>query len=353
MCRAVQILFFSAGIFFTLLFDAKAADQYDKLAVSLVRQIHGGYKFAVAPIDRSSSKITAGFSQAITERLTNAVQRELSGSGHSLVERSRLKDIMREQEEFKGVEEFSKLLEGAGADIVIFPNVSRIDKTTIELSARGVGVSSIFGGKVFSASKTIRLKAPVSYAVAVHGVLYKGKIKSNYRNSLIAGLSGLPEIKISNVKGIYGADFKATSTIDFNIAAKDTAEAKEARQGQKVLKAFGSFGGFGGGNNPLSGIMSSISKSTNPNELKIKQISATVETKLLNLIDKSIVVSQETGKKTLPFTASSDELKNALKSLVKQLIERSGQSVAYKIVGRFNPAPNKTKKGSSSDSMLD
>ena len=43
---------------------------------------------------------------------------------------------------------------------------------------------------------------------------------------------------------------------------------------------------------------------------KLKIISVTVETKLVNVLDKSIITVEESGEKEVPFTASKSAIKN-------------------------------------------
>ena len=337
------VVFVIPVMVYSLSFGSMVAEssEISDLASDLVRPIvslSGKHKIAVSQIDRSKSKISAGLSQMLVERITNSIQQKIGGSKISLMERARIEDIMKEQEEFQDVEEFSKLLAGMGADIVIFPTVARVDDKTIELSARSVGVSQKLGGKVLSASNPVRISSPISYTITVVGVKYRDAFKVNYKSSLISGLSKIKGIKITEDASVYSTDFKATSNLEFDITTKETVESKEAKQGQNVLKAFsgafGSIGGkFGGGNNPLSGVMGSIAKSTNPDDLKLKIISATVETKLVNVLDKSIITVEESGEKEVPFTASKSALKSGLKSLVKSILQSSGEKIAARLVG--------------------
>jgi len=332
------VVFVIPVMVYSLSFGSMVAEssEISDLASDLVKPIlslSGKHKIAVSQIDRSKSKISAGLSQMLVERITNSIQQKIGGSKISLMERARIEDIMKEQEEFQDVEEFSKLLAGMGADIVIFPTVARVDDKTIELSARSVGVSQKLGGKVLSASNPVRIDSPISYTITVVGVKYGDAFKENYKSSLISGLSKIKGIKITQDASVYSTDFKATSNLEFDITTKETVESKEAKQGQNVLKAFsGAFGSIGG-NNPLSGVMGSIAKSTNPDDLKLKIISVTVETKLVNVLDKSIISVEESGEKEVPFTASKSALKSGLKSLVKSILQSSGEKIAARLVG--------------------
>ena len=71
------------------------------MAKQLTAPLSGDYKIAVQPVNHVKSGISASAASSLLERLTNSLQKSLSGSSLSLVERAKLAQVMQEQEEFK------------------------------------------------------------------------------------------------------------------------------------------------------------------------------------------------------------------------------------------------------------
>ena len=320
------------------------ADDIGDVARQLIEPITGSHKIAIQPLDHSKAGIPASAASSFIERLTNAIQNSLSGSNLSLVERSKLAQIMQEQEEFKSTEEFSKLLANAGADILVVSSATRLGGGKIEFSARAIGAAGAQAGEGLSASKSITVDAPTEYSVAVVGVMFKGKAKPAYQDSLIAGLTKVSEMRITKRDDIFSKDFQVSSEIEYLITDKETAESTEAKKTQSIMgsmsKSFG--GGSGGGNNPIANMMKSIGGSTNPDDLKLKAISATVITKLERIGEGSIIIAEAAAKEDVPFNAEKLEISRVLKSLIRKLLHDTGEEVALLALGRNVP---KKKEG--------
>jgi hypothetical protein len=317
------------------------------MAKQLTAPLSGDYKIAVQPVNHVKSGISASAASSLLERLTNSLQKSLSGSSLSLVERAKLAQVMQEQEEFKSEEEFSELLASAGADILVVSSISRIEGGKFEFSARTVGASGKIAGKVLSATEPILINAPIQYAVSVDGVRYKGKIKEAYSDSLVAGLTQVSEIKITEKKDIFNIDYKVSSEIEFLVSVKETEKSLEAKQSQGAMSGIGkAMGGMTGGDNPLGAMFASIGQSNNAEDFKKKKISVTVITKMKRVGDGKIIIAENSGEKLIPFTSEKAEVSQALKGVIRKVLRTSGEEVALRTMGRT------PKKGGDGD-LLD
>jgi hypothetical protein len=318
--------YFVIGSFCLLNWPTVAAASMTDLAKDLIGSMSGSYTIAVAPIDPKAARISAGVSQSLTERLTNAVQKQLSGTDHSLVERSRLRDIMKELEEFKGVEEFSKLVSSAGADVVIYPTVSRLNSNTVEFSARSVGISGDIAGKVLGSGDAIRIEVSTAFTVVVKGVMFRGEPKEQYNNALISGLSEAREFRVTTKKTTSAIDYIVVSEIDYSIDERDTKASRQAKQDKEGMKTFGKM--FG-----LSQLTDQLAAQSNPDSLKTKSLTASVTTTLSGVVDGAIVTSELEEEKALDINSPDEDVSRMLKKIIKKLLRNTGEEVALKVTG--------------------
>jgi hypothetical protein len=188
------------------------------VASEIVNGLNKSFVVAVQPINRSEAKVSAATAKSILDKLINAIQLKGQSLGITQVDRGKLEDINREQQEFQNIDDYSKLIAGAGADVIISPSVNRLTDQEIEISARALGVKGSAAGKVLAASKTYRIKAPLSYVVLVSSVTQGDRDRSPFSKYVNSGISSFKEFAVkNNADDSSELDFEAS--VVFNLSS--------------------------------------------------------------------------------------------------------------------------------------
>ena len=168
------------------------------IASEIVNGLNKPLVVAVQPINRSEAKVSAATAKSIVDKLINAIQLKGQSLGITQVDRGKLEDINREQQEFQNIDDYSKLIAGAGADVIISPSVNRLNGKEIEISARALGVKGSAAGRVLAASKTYQIKAPLSYVVLVSSVTQGDRDRDSFSHYVNSGISSFREFAVKN-----------------------------------------------------------------------------------------------------------------------------------------------------------
>lgn len=306
------------------------------VASDLGEGLGSGQVIAVQPVDAAQAKIDRGTAAALTDQLTNEVQRAAAAKGARLVERTKLDAIMMEQEEFQSEREFSALVENAGADVLISPSVNRISSSEVQISARAIGVKGALQGKVISASKIYQVAAPQKYVAVVKAITQSGNDQMKYSAPLIGGLTSHSEFSVTQPGS--QADFEVSVELALNVTEKQTDEskqaAKDAQGAQMAGQLFGSM--MGGGANPFGGMLSQqgAMAANEAESLKQKVITVDVSGNMLSTLDGSIISSTVTEEVSIGNDEGESRLKAAAKQAVQVALERLGKDLASKALGK-------------------
>jgi hypothetical protein len=312
------------------------ADVVDSIATELVKSFSGKMRIAVQPLNSKAGRVSRGIAVFIEESLISAIQRQASGRGYVLVERGKLQEIMREQEEFHNTEEFSKLIKQAGANVMVSISVQRREPTLVSVSARAIGIVGKQAGQVISASRKYNMTVKPKVFVNVRGVFKSnGKKRKKYEPSLIAGLSTQEGLLMKLGAKDKSVDFIASATIDADLSDKVT---EEARSNKSAAGVFGGLSRLGGAAGALGSVFSGVADA-NKDAGKYKVLNVTVSSQLKSTADDTVIVSELSATREFPID-SLGEVKPALNLLIKQLLKDSGAQLAAKSLGL--PAPKRT-----------
>lgn len=310
---------------------------FTKIASELVNAMPSNIQVAIQPVDRSTAKVSVSQSTSFIEKITNEIQLQVQGSGISLIDRSKLDEIMMEQEEFQSVDEFSELIKNTGADALVSLSVIRLDQQTIEISARAYGVKGEMTGKVISASKSYKFTSPSVYVVKIGSIKQGQKDRSKYSGSFTDGLTNGGMIELaSRSTPDYLCDFLVDINIEFSQVEKDTEESKKAEGQAKGLAMFSQMAsGMGatsnGAQNPFAGLTQGLAGDAD--SLKELAFLSDVEATILNISSGGTIASSSSANEAVTIDVSDQEKKRAAQNSIKIALMNLGQEVAAKITG--------------------
>jgi hypothetical protein len=329
MSRLVRSLIFTTIGFLGFSLNIALAD-VDNIAAELVVGWKSGMAVAVKSLPPSTSGISKSTASSFYEKLTNSVQRAASSRGVTVVERSKLQEVGSEKEEFQNDDNFAKLVQNVGADVMVSLTLNRIDPENIEVSARSIGVKGEMSGKILSASKTYRLPYASNYTVYVASITQGSKDRKKYSAAVSSGLSALKGIEIVGSNASL-PDYTVSVNFDFKQQTIETAASMEAQQ-QATGAAMANqiFGGAFGG------LMKQNMEQTQAAVEKSKKV-------LLSVSAEAIAVKNENGsqlstvaslEREFPATYSKDQLASNAKVLLNEVLEIVGNQVASKVLGK-------------------
>ena len=310
------------------------------VASEIVNGLNKSFVVAVQPINRSEAKVSAVTAKSILDKLINAIQQKGQSLGITQVDRGKLEDINREQQEFQNIDDYSKLIAGAGADVIISPSVNRLTDQEIEISARALGVKGSAAGKVLAASKTYRIKAPLSYVVSVSSVTQGDRDRASFSKYVNSGISSFKEFAVkNNADDSSELDFEASVAFNLSSIEKETAESKKAKKEAQGLNMFSSMAsgmGIGSGSgNPLAGLGGMQNQmAEDADAAKVIEIKVTAEASMKNTQTGSVITEVVEVSDTVPKTSSKDEQKALAKKLVSEALSDAGKMVAAKVLGK-------------------
>jgi hypothetical protein len=310
------------------------------VASEIVNGLNKSFVVAVQPINRSEAKVSAVTAKSILDKLINAIQQKGQSLGITQVDRGKLEDINREQQEFQNIDDYSKLIAGAGADVIISPSVNRLTDQEIEISARALGVKGSAAGKVLAASKTYRIKAPLSYVVSVSSVTQGDRDRASFSKYVNSGISSFKEFAVkNNADDSSELDFEASVAFNLSSIEKETAESKKAKKEAQGLNMFSSMAsgmGIGSGSgNPLAGLGGMQSQmAEDADAAKVIEIKVTAEASMKNTQTGSVITEVVEVSDTVPKTSSKDEQKALARKLVSEALSNAGKMVAAKVLGK-------------------
>ena len=340
-----KLVLFNA--FFLIFFISQSNANVEKIATEIVKELPDNVILAIQPLDRKKANISMASASGIIEKFTNEIQRALSNSSSSLIDRSKLEAIMLEQEEFQNIEEFSNLIENTGADILIGISLARINSSSVEISARSFGVKGNLAGQVISASKTYKIDLPQSFVIKVKSIKQGQKDRKKYLSSFIDGISNFNEIEVTSQNiANHQLDYIIDINFEFDISERETEESKQAAEQAKGLALFGSLANNmvqPGKTNPFAALTQ-----TEDNSADLKQLVfiTNAEAKILKVSNNSELYSTSESESSAPINSSEgDKKKNAGKS-VKDALYVLGDDVGSKITGSKSSS-------SSGGSLLD
>ena len=308
-----------------LLVSQQAYGDEAKIAKELVSSLSPPVTVAVKDIDRGQGQVSAAVAARIKNKLINEIQVYGGEAGVKQVDRGKLEEISREQQEFQNVDDFAKIIAGAGADVIIVPSVTRIDSETVEISARALGVLENAAGQVVAASKSYKINAAVNYTATVASIMQGSKDRSAYKKYVNAGLSSYKEISVSESSDGQPLDYTIDVVLDLTTVEKETAESKKAKHDQKALAMF---------SNLTGGALNLGDQVDDPEASKAIEMNVMVEISMKNTqtgasLSDIIEVSDQ-----IPKSSSKNEQKALAKSLVATALEKAGQNIGAKALGK-------------------
>ena len=214
----------------------------------------------------------------------------------------------------------------------------------IEISARALGVKGSAAGKVLAASKTYRIKAPLSYVVLVSSVTQGDRDRSPFSKYVNSGISSFKEFAVkNNADDSSELDFEASVVFNLSSIEKETAESKKAKEQAQMQGVFSSFAsGLGAGNlgnNPLAALGGLQTQTAEKAETaKVIEIKVTAEASMKNTQTGSVITEVVEVSDTVPKTSSKDEQKALAKKLVSEALSNAGKMVAAKVLGKSTGA---------------
>jgi hypothetical protein len=336
-------------VFFATLSNASIT----KIAQEVTQQLPDNITIAIQPIDSSGSGINISLRESLINELTNQIQLNITSKNSFLVDRSKIEEIMLEQEEFQNIEEFSKLLENTGADALVALTVSRKNANEVNISARVFGVKDENTGKVLAASNTYSIISPQTFIVKIDSILEGAVDRSKYQSSLVESLGRLSNIQIvGNDTPNNNADYVISISVVFSSYEKATEESKKAEESAKGMETFnkiaGNFvGGFSMGGNSGGGIFDSIKESQpDPETLKAIVYTADLEAYIYSNEKRSNEIVVSSAEVSVLKSSSDQEKKRAAVAAIKDALSNIGNDIGTNITG-FNRASN------SPSSLLD
>lgn len=311
------------------------------VATDIVKGLNKPFVVAVQPVNRSEANVSAATAKSIVDKLINAIQQNGANAGITQVDRGKLEDINREQQEFQNIDDYSKLIAGAGADVIISPSVNRLNDKEIEISARALGVKDDTAGKVLAASKSYIINAPLSYVVLVSSVKQGDRDRASYSRYVNGGISSFSEFSVrETIEDKSELDFEVSVAFSLSSVEKETAESKKAKQEAQGLNMFSSIASgmgisAGGGSNPLAGLGGMQSQiAEQADAAKVIEIKVTAEASMKNVQTGSIISEIGEVSEMIPKTSSIDEQKALAKKLVSEALSNAGKMVAAKVLGK-------------------
>ena len=338
-------MFLKAGVFVLLgvgsFFSASTSVYANETSIAseIVNGLNKSFVVAVQPIDRSEAKVSAATANSIVDKLINAIQLKGKSLGITQVDRGKLEEINREQQEFQNIDDYSALVAGAGADVIISPSVNRLNGNEVEVSARALGVKGSAAGKVLAASKTYRIKAPISYVVFVSSVLQGDRDRASFSKYVNSGISSFSEFEVKSDAGdTPELDFEVLVGFSLSSVEKETAQSAEAKKQADLANAFsGIASGFGGEMSNLMGnLQGQATASAEAN--KVIEIKVTAEASMKNIQTGSVITEVVEVSDTVPKSSSRDEQKALAKTLVSDALSNAGKMVAAKVLGKSTSA---------------
>ncbi|MDB2468581.1 hypothetical protein N9X39_00735 [Alphaproteobacteria bacterium] len=328
------------GVGALVVFSANCNADEASVASDIVNGLNKPFVVAVQPINRSEAKVSATTAKSIADKLINSIQLKGQSVGITQVDRGKLEDINREQQEFQNIDDYSKLIANAGADVIISPSVNRLSDQEIEISARALGVKGSAAGKILAASKTYRIKAPLAYVVFVSSVMQGDRDRASFGKYVNSGISSFKEFAVKNEAGDSSElDFEVSVGFNLSSIEKETAESKEAKKGAQGLGMFSSIvsgmGSGSGGANPLAGIGGMQNQmAEDADAAKVIEIKVTAEASMKNTQSGSVITEVVEVSDTVPKSSSKDEQKALAKRLVSDALSNAGKMVAAKVLGK-------------------
>jgi hypothetical protein len=327
-----RMMFFCIASIFSFLgcLLTAAHANVDNISSELADGWQSGLVVAVKSVSSTNTGISKSTASSLYEKLTNAVQRAASNRGVTVVERSKLQEVGMEKEEFQADDDFAKLVQSVGADVMVSLTLRRIDPENIEVSARSIGITGDLSGKILSASKTYRLPYSSVYTFHVASILQGSKDRKNYSGAVSSGLTALKGVEIVNSDSAY-PDYTVNVKFDFKQQTLETAASMQAQQeAAGAAMANQIFGGAFGG--MMKQNMEQAQASVEKTKKVLLSVSAeAVATKNENKSQISTVASLE---REFPATYSKDQLSSNAKVLLNEVLELVGKQVASKALGK-------------------
>ena len=335
-----------AVLCFTVLFLSPSiiyASGLNTISAQLIKKLPEGSSIALLPINQKESKIPANVANSLSSRITNSLANKGSANNIKVIDRENLKNLMREQEEFLGVDDFSKLVEKAGADILVSVQLSRINKESIRISLRGTGIKGDIAGKVLGATSEISYNVPQRFSVSISGVFNnRGERKTAYEDSLSSGVTKFEEISLALSKSIYAVDFYVKANYTFKFSQQKTKESRENEQGAKIMGSFSKMmGSMGGKANPMAEMMKSATGDGDSKHLEKTVLNLSVNSELVDKINDRILKDTRDTVINLPGDSDRDAKSIALKSAIRELMKESGSFLAAKALGKSTESSEK------------
>ena len=322
-------------------YDSDLKSITDKLTEKLPK----GSSIALLPINQKKAKLPANVAYSLSSRITNSLANSGVINSIKVIDRENLKNLMREQEEFLGVDDFSKLVEKAGADVLVSVQISRINKDSILISLRGTGIKGDIAGKVLGATSEISYDVPERYSALISGVFNnKGKRKTAYEDSLSSGITKFEEISLTQSKSIYAVDFYVKANYTFKFSQQKTKESRENEQGAKIMGSFSKMmGGFGGKASPMAAIMGSVAAGgASSKHLEKTVLNIGVSSELVDKINGRVFKDTRDAVINLPGDSDFDAKSIALKANIRELVKESGFFLAARALGKKTERSEKT-----------
>lgn len=302
----------------------------DNIASELVDGLKSGMVIAVKSIPSSGSGISRSTATSLNEKLTNAVQRAASSRGVTVVERSKLQEVGAEKEEFQNDDDFAKLVENVGADVMVSLTLNRLDASNVEISARSIGIKGGLSGKILTASNSYKLKYDANYTFLISSIMQGSRDRKNYSGAVASGLSALQGVEILNSDGA-NPDFTLKVNFDFKqqtiTTAASVAAQKEATGAAMANQIFG--GAFGG----LMKQNLEQSQAAVENSKKIL-LSVTAEAVAIKNENKTQITTVASLDREFPASYSKDQLASNAKVLLNEVLELVGKQIASKAIGK-------------------
>jgi len=324
------------------------ASELKMVAAELVNKLPKGTKIALQPINQKKAKIPAGVAKSLYEKVTNHIASLALDKSITVMDRGNLKLVQEQQEEFFGVDAFEKLFKQAGAETIVSIQISRENPKQVSLSLRATGVIGEKAGQILAATSNISISVPERYSVSIEGVFSKNKERKKYNNSLESGVTKYKEVSLTSSKSVYDIDFIVRADYSYTKSREKTAASRETEQSAKIIGSMGSIMsgmmGTKGGGNPMGSMMAGIGSSTDSKAQEKIVLTLNVDSQLKNKINDEIKKDTKELTITFPGDATNSMLKSKLQSSLRKLIEKSGQTLIAKALGKPLPEEDNPNK---------
>jgi hypothetical protein len=348
-----KIFIFTSVVLCFLALTVTSNANITKIAKEVTQQLPDNITIAIQPIDSSSSGINISLRESLINELTNQIQLNIASKNSVLVDRSKIEEIMLEQEEFQNIEEFSKLLENTGADALVSLAATRKNANEVNISARVFGVKDENTGKVLAASNTYSIISPQIFSIKIDSILEGTADRSKYQSSLVESLGKYNNIQIvGNDTPNNMVDYVVSVSVVFSSYEKATEESKKAEESARGMETFnkiaGGFGGFSmGGNSGGGGLFDSIKESQpDPETLKAIVYTSDLEAYIYSNEERSNEMVVSSAEVSVLKSSSDAEKKRAAVQAIRDSLSNIGNDIGTNITGV-------NRSSSSPSSLLD